>query len=540
MRRQVSVLCGTLVAASCLLFWIVPLLRLTEEETQQPQSSHTHSQHQHNSLRRARVTDDGLRRRALRGKPDAVEILLPPSTQVPPDSYSRDTPFLQRTVVSNASLVHHHHVPPAELIQKESSNVVQLHDCAAAVGGVLVGSGDRGMELLLPRSVRHQGSTLRFCSIASTTASQFQFLMRDMPKEFSANKLSSCGYDAASIGVIERPQHAMQFLFSLLGITAMQDSFGFDYRRHLAVIAISSYGRMSSWSDVGNYARYPHMELLQLLSKAAVLVISQRRSMPELQTITPPDNATVWIRSSNSRPTRQDAALPVLCTIPFALFGSLPARMLHYKKYQLDRHAIRPVHFTNFRWRLFEHFELREVTDPWERYAIIVVRRKQKRRLVLNHDALVSVVSSVGQGYRPVVVDWEGMPLKEQLQLALNANVVIGMHGNGHVWDCFMPSGGLMIEFSSDISLRNEVAAGKNRRNVGNLAGLCPIESYSFRCQAVHNAFSRQAPSSHTWKEVDVELSELQLLRVKELLVEHQSMWQRRLDEEKSSTHIRR
>jgi hypothetical protein len=151
----------------------------------------------------------------------------------------------------------------------------------------------------------------------------------------------------------------------------------------------------------------------------------------------------------------------------------------------------------------------------------------------------VRTVASVGAGYRPVVVDWEGMKLGDQLRLAMNANAIIGVHGNGHVWDCLMPSGGLMIEISSDVGTRNEVGSGYNRRNVGNLAGLCPIESFSFRVKSIENAHSRVAPPSHVWKEVDLEVSDLQLQKLQEIMLEHQDTHVReRSERDGFTTHV--
>ncbi|CUG93081.1 Hypothetical protein, putative [Bodo saltans] len=407
---------------------------------------------------------------------------------------------------------------------------VKLRDCVTVLDGVRVDPVNV-VELSRPQPL-----WMPLCSVVSRLPIDLRFAEAD-----SSHKVSNtCGGEAVSITILERPQHAMQFLFSLFGAVAMQSSFGFDPNTDVAVVSIISYGEFATWEDLWRWDKYPHMELLQLLSKRGVAVVGQRHAIKDLDVISPtsrsPHHASSFMRGrASSRSVvhltgpwikwnvsgQGPPALP--CAAKTALFGGLPPRVMHYKKRETHRHAIHPWHFTMFRWRALEHFGIAEVLDPRERYAIVVTRLKQKRRLILNHDTLVKTVASVGVGYRPVVVDWEGMKLEDQLRLALNANAIIGVHGNGHVWDCLMPSGGLMIEFSSDVQKKNEVAAGHNRRNVGNLAGLCPIESYSFRSKSVQNAFSLEAARKNIWKEVDIELSHEDLDAVKKALTQHQA-----------------
>ncbi|CUG93080.1 Hypothetical protein, putative [Bodo saltans] len=443
---------------------------------------------------------------------------------------------------------------------KRAVNLVTPHDCVTGIRGATIDAKE-GVTLHIHRDMPFGDhmSSVRFCSIAATSASQLPLLLRDAPKVatsdhnmHAADVPNTCGGEAVSITILERPQHAMQFLFSLFGAVAMQSSFGFDPNTDVAVISIVSYGQFATWEDLWRWDKYPHMELLQLLSKRGVAVVGQRHALKDLEVVTGSGTGDALLRGTPS--SRSVVHLtgpwikwnvsgqgppPLPCSAKTALFGGLPARMLHYKKREAHRHAIHPWHFTMFRWRALEHFGIAEVLDPRERYAIVVARLKQKRRLILNHDTLVKTVASVGVGYRPVVVDWEGMKLEDQLRLALNANAIIGVHGNGHVWDCLMPSGGLMIEFSSDIGTRNEVGSGYNRRNVGNLAGLCPIESYSFRVRGIENAHSKGAPSSHVWKEVDLEVSEQQLQKLAEILLEHQeSHVYDRSEKEGFTTHV--
>eukprot|EP00658_Telonema_sp_P-2_P085716 TRINITY_DN9831_c0_g2_i2.p1 TRINITY_DN9831_c0_g2~~TRINITY_DN9831_c0_g2_i2.p1 ORF type:complete len:337 (+),score=43.39 TRINITY_DN9831_c0_g2_i2:192-1202(+) len=241
---------------------------------------------------------------------------------------------------------------------------------------------------------------------------------------------------------------------------------------------------------------------------------------------------------------------------------------------------------------------------------LVVSRRLGKRRLILNEHAVIKaivfgLVGEEGDGARiaaevdeahadfqkskgqlfvvspglwqlynsarvvVTVVDWEqlqfpkGKPEKPHgavdittttapdtiptmLDVALNTDITLGMHGNGLCWACFMstlrsqslnPFGGgamfppsptsepvvvapkhkypLMIEVTSDASFRNEVGQGVNVKNVGNLAGtVCPITSLSIAGTAVDNPFSRAGPEGHRWKEVDVSLNRHALHKV--------------------------
>jgi hypothetical protein len=240
--------------------------------------------------------------------------------------------------------------------------------------------------------------------------------------------------------------------------------------------------------------------------------------------------------------------------------GSYPVRLLHYKKQKRWYHMLRDHHPHVFRERVVATFDLHKTlqnctllsgSDDTGKdgsstgantrrpssssllgcHIIIVVRRAQKRRLILNHDDLVRAVEAVAApvGLAVKVVDWEGMPLREQLQLAVNAVGTVGMHGNGHVWNCLMPPGSAMVEISSDVAPRNEVGPGRNVRNVGNLAGICPYSSLSIRAAAVENSFSKEGSPTHVWKEVDVRVSQDQLREITGFLAEvlslpHQTM----------------
>jgi hypothetical protein len=351
---------------------------------------------------------------------------------------------------------------------------------------------------------------VNLCPIASTAPSPL-----DIPADPSSEFGDPGACELAGVlGVLERPQHAMQFLHSLIGVVAMMRRHGFDASNTSVDVAIVPYGRFQTIADVRDVRRFPHMELLPLLSDRGLRIASGPRGSG-LRTISPNDGAT-----SNAL---SDATTRCYQSL---LIGSAVVRMLHYKRQQRWRHEAEAQDFIDFRQRLIQHFRLHEERDWRKRHALIVSRAKRRRRLILNEDELIGAVSLVGEGFSPKVVDWEGMPLREQLQEAINSNAIIGMHGNGHAWSCFMPNGSWMIEISSNIPMRNEVASGRNRRNVGNLAGVCPIESHSFRSPAVANPFSVAAFHTREWKEADVRLHSLQLRVIRDLLRGHQALLQ--------------
>ena len=424
-----------------------------------------------------------------------------------------------------ASVEDEHRTVLPGLLNNRSGGFVKFSDCTAGASHVVV-DPLRGIWL-------HGGShekqdevggavAVPFCSIASRKP-----LMIDLAAPSSSPPLLSCK-GTATLGIIERPQHAMQFLFSLMGIMAMQDELEIHPSTTHAHVAVMSYGLVGTYDDLMDRHRFPHIELLDLLSTKQVEIVF----LPTLRSSIRPSpirqqqhgREVALGAYGNASVYEQSARAARAQCYEYAAWGSLVVRLLHYKKQKRWYHMIRDKHLLSFRRRVIEHFNLTEAKNFSRRYALVVRREAQKRRLILNHDALVVAVSSVGDGFHPVqVVDWQGMTLRDQLQLAVNANAVVGMHGNGHVWNCLMPAGSAMVEVSSDVASRNEVGVGRNVRNVGNLAGMCPHESLSLRASGVVNAFSKEASPSHVWKEVDVTVSQAQLVEIVAFLAEVQA-----------------
>merc|ERR1719197_402853 len=98
------------------------------------------------------------------------------------------------------------------------------------------------------------------------------------------------------------------------------------------------------------------------------------------------------------------------------------------------------------------------------------------------------------------------MNLHDQLRLIVYARAIIGVHGNGLTWACFMPLNSFIIEFSSSINKRNEVFEGINIANAGNVAAACGMKSLCLRSSWEESALTKDKVynPSHKWKMVDI------------------------------------
>jgi len=76
---------------------------------------------------------------------------------------------------------------------------------------------------------------------------------------------------------------------------------------------------------------------------------------------------------------------------------------------------------------------------------MVIIRQKIRR--ILNIDALEKAAKAVGFK-RVQVVQFANMPLKDQMTLAANCRVMVGVHGAGQQWAIFMPPGSTLIEIS--------------------------------------------------------------------------------------------
>lgn len=446
-------------------------------------------------------------------------------------------------------------LPALQERTENAAELAPLGTCVSGIGPTVVHLQQGPAVLVLPPqgdlSVEHQRRKGRYDNAPSSTSAQYCLTVRPrrshlrIPvrkiREGSSTMRSNSGLVSASMGemcgeedsssssrqrvtcrgsvvisMIERPQHAFQFLFSLVGIVAMQERYGLYPENSTTAVTLMSYGPFQEWRQSTSY---PHLELLNVLGSAAhpVMFFTWPKEKSSFGTIAIPPQTNNGGDVSGS---------PCRC-FESAVFGSLPTRILHYRKQRagIHVHPSRPEDWTELKRRVYRHYHLNEEPDPLKRVVLLIVRKKQQRRLILNLADVEAVVKQVG--FSVVQIDWEGMPVAKQLEWIAKATAVIGMHGNGHVWNCFLPRASLMIEYSSDVASHNEVAEGKNVRNVGNLAQLCnDLESHSFRATAVPNKFSLASPSRE-WKEVDVIVSPMLLGRLHDILVEHRGKLQR-------------
>jgi hypothetical protein len=367
--------------------------------------------------------------------------------------------------------------------------------------------------------------TIPTCSIAAVKAHPYEYpssLPSTLAKEIDGQSCDAI----VLISQIERPQHAAHCMWSIISVLALQMEAGLDYRTTAVHLTIMTYGVFENWSDYLNRKKFPHIELFQILSKRFVGIYRDqnvRRVMVDPQLWDPDTTALV---QKTGRPPKGDgpavAKQELVESSTFcygsAIVGNIPMRIPRVSvKTELE-----PKHFIEFRRRLIEYFKLQDwgptpaeqvipKGSPFDKpYMLLISRVKQKRRLILNKDDIAAMVQE-RIGVIVKEIDWEGMSLRDQLQLAINAVGMIGTHGNGMAWAPFMPQGSAMVELGSKVSKRNEVKVGKNQANSANIAEWCGLKALSIRCDFVENAFSKKTSPTRVWKEVDIRVSKEQL-----------------------------
>lgn len=338
--------------------------------------------------------------------------------------------------------------------------------------------------------------------------------------------------DAFSVGVfIFRPQHAMQFLFGLVGAFAVLRHTGAvpaGARGSAVRFGVMRYGTVMSWADLSNTTRFPHLELLPLVlgrgARAFVLAewaSHMLRPPADVQVAEGDCSRTMAVGSLPQRIGRPDGVLP-----PTALTA---AHYADFREYVLTRLRL-PV--PPLRLAGVDAPQLPESSqrndDPGVPVVLVVRRRQTVGRRILNEDAVLDVVrGAVGNHARVRPVEWEGRSLRDQLETASGAVGMVGAHGNGLAWHCFMPPGSFLVELTSHVKRRNEVTPGLSRINAGNVGAACGLESLSVACQYEDTAASRderRTPAHRRWKEVDLRPSQDELVEIRQFV----SSWVRR------------
>ena len=357
---------------------------------------------------------------------------------------------------------------------------------------------DTDLGLFFPAYSSSSTVKIPVCSIAAVKPHQYEY-PTSLAKPMAAD-YHQCS-PLALIAQIERPQHAAHCMWSLVSVLAAQMEAHLDYRTTPAHLTILSYGSFESWADYSNRAKYPHIELLQVLSRAYVTVYRDQNGRRIMIAPVRGDPGAVG----------RDGRSTTFC-YQIAVLGNVPLRIPRVSV----KTELTPKHFIELRRRIIEHFALTELSDSARKadpYMLLVSRVKRKRRLILNKDELAEAVRRAIGG-RVVEVDWEGMSLREQLQLAINAGGMIGTHGNGMAWAPLMPQGSAMVELGSKWHKRNEVKPGRNVANSANIAEWCGLQALSIRCDFVENNYSKRTSPTRVWKEVDITVSRTQMQEI--------------------------
>ena len=382
---------------------------------------------------------------------------------------------------------------PNSLPNRRKKMIIPDHQCVRDVPGELVISESYGM-------LQRNPSELVFCSIATTSGS-----FRDTSVLTDNITLPPSCEPLALVSILERPQHAMQFLFSLVSMIAVQVDRKLDIEKTPTEIMVVTFGAVQNWQRFSNWTWFPHLEMLHLLGSSVRLF-----SEPIKTTLQLPNRSSAGSHNTSSPEDERSTADMLLHHQPTrcydsAIFGSIPLRIPPTRP-----GAIKPVHFREWRSRVIRHYNLSvsSATDD-KPYIIVVDRVKAQRRLIVNIQTVVRHLENLGLAVK--VVDWQGMPLKEQLQLAVNAIGMVGTHGNGFVWSCLMRPGSPLVELGSDVVDHNLVGFGRNMQNAGNVAPMCGLESLSLRCYSKSNKWAKAGQVDHYWKNVDVIVPKFQI-----------------------------
>ena len=386
---------------------------------------------------------------------------------------------------------------------------------------------------------------------------------------------TTCGdcaksFDLALAGDLYRPQHTMQFLFSLMGLVALQTSLDLYSAAVPVFVNVMRYGSVGSAAEFCR-ANFAHFELLDLLSPTNDVYL-YRDAEWHAHTIDGADLADQGprrIATACALPVPRQSTTATQFCVRKVVYGSIPVR-LPGKKYKADPN-LKPHHFQHFRARMISQWDIGSPPPPpppspppsssssssspspdagsfdvggggsgggglLDRdgaalpYILVVQRRAANGRQLLQWRRVADVVQRAMQNltrgtvkYGIRLVHWEGKALREQLHLAIHARAMIGVHGNGLTWACFMPERSFVIELSSSIPKKNEVAEGANMYNAGNIAPSCGMRSLSLRSAWVESATSTTVPNHHRWKAVDILPGERELSAIKTFIESHAS-----------------
>lgn len=79
------------------------------------------------------------------------------------------------------------------------------------------------------------------------------------------------------------------------------------------------------------------------------------------------------------------------------------------------------------------------------KYRVTMIDRRGRTRRLSNVPAIVDLINA-DPAFTAQAVALETLPIREQLALMTNTDVLMGMHGNGITWLQFLPAGGVVVE----------------------------------------------------------------------------------------------
>lgn len=403
----------------------------------------------------------------------------------------------------------------------------------------------------------------------------------------SSSKICKSTIDVALVGDLFRPQHTMQFLFSLMGVVALQSELNLYEAQVPVFVNVMRYADIGSAKDFCR-KKNAHFELLDLLGpvrdeNASPMIYLFRDAEWKQYTIQAPPlslqiSGKYPIASTCFTPTQEkllqltdDVEGVVITTteqktspknddedsiaaslndednvcVKRIVWGSIPVR-IPGQRIKTDAN-LKPKYFQDFRSRIIQRWlkpqnNNNNNNSPSYSGHILLVRRRKENGRFLHQDLKMAQIvkeslefldsssqndnndendssssspkksSSSPTKIEIVPVEWENMKIRDQLRLVVNARAMIGVHGNGLTWACFMREGSFILEFSSSIHKRNEVFEGINIANAGNIAPACGMKSLSLRAPWVESEKTgKDAPPfrpHHKWKLVDIEPGE--------------------------------
>lgn len=372
--------------------------------------------------------------------------------------------------------------------------------------------------------------------------------------------------DTVFISSIYRPQHAFQFLFSLASIfsllASLPQKIAAPPESMPILLSVMSYGSVNSLKAFCAKT-HRHLDFLELLHSDETPLYLYRdsawsHSIPaptfEYQHTHRP--IASWCREDMPR-----KAASFVCARS-VVAGSIPVRLPHLKKFKVAPESVESIEagWLELRRRVLARWlnmggdnataagdTIKSNSSTWSgsNYFLVVQRGKGKGRGILGAKRLALTVQRAlervdnATGVKAVFVAWENMNLKEQLRLAVSARGIVGAHGNGLVWQCFMPRGAFVVELSSTIPNRNEVrhahysarnvssSAAENHihkvasMNAGNVASLCGMSTMSLRVSYTDSDLTKNGDMAETrmWKSVDLMPQKWDLQRIEHFIL---------------------